>query len=277
MSDPTDFSESQEKLVELAVAGDRAALERLCHAIEGPIYRLAVRMLGDLGEAEDAAQEILVQTVTRLAQFEGRSRFSTWVYTIASRHLLRFRVSQREQRRYLVSWVAGNIDSGLAVTEPAAEPEGEVALLERELRWTCTQAMLLCLSREERLAILLAEVLGATDTVGAAICEITPLAFRKRLQRARAQLRPLMEERCGIVNAGNPCRCRRQAAAMQRHRGLSLDWANQPEDVQARLLRADQQLAILSEAGQLFALDPPIAPPHRIWQGLTAAFPELFK
>lgn len=52
------MTESLEQLAERAVAGDRGALEALCRALQGPIYRLAQRMLGHPDDAEDCAQEI---------------------------------------------------------------------------------------------------------------------------------------------------------------------------------------------------------------------------
>jgi hypothetical protein len=108
--------------------------------------------------------------------------------------------------------------------------------------------MLLSLSREERLAVLLGDVLGATDTVGADICEIAPDAFRQRLARGRAKLRPLLEAQCGLSNPSNPCRCERQAAAKQRA-GMKLPVYRDPEDAEA-LSRAGDQLGTARMAGR---------------------------
>jgi DNA-directed RNA polymerase specialized sigma24 family protein len=57
-----------------AIEVDRHALERLVRAIQGDIYGIALRMLCNREDAEDATQEILVRVVTRLAQFDFRSR-----------------------------------------------------------------------------------------------------------------------------------------------------------------------------------------------------------
>jgi len=67
--------------------------------------------------------------------------------------------------------------------------------------------MLLCLSREQRIAYLLGDLLRFTDTDGARICDISPATFRQRLARARATTRELMGQRCCLVRASNPCRC----------------------------------------------------------------------
>ena len=60
-------------LARSAVAGDAAALSALCRALEAPVFRLCLRMLGDVRDAEDAAQDVLVKVITNLSRFEGRS------------------------------------------------------------------------------------------------------------------------------------------------------------------------------------------------------------
>ena len=264
---------SLEELAARAVKGDKAALQRVCHAVQGPIYRLALRMLGGAQDAEDCTQEILILVVTHLAQFEGQSLLSTWVYTIACRHLLRARRSRMEERAVPLTQVESVIDLGLAATDPTSLPEGDVRVLARDVQRTCTQAMLLHLSREERLAVLLGDVLGATDVIGAAICEIEPDAFRQRLSRGRGKLRPILEERCGLSKAENACRCARQAAAKQRA-GLKLPVYRDLDDEDA-MSRAGDQLGRMMRLGGVFAVDPPPLPRRELWRELERRFPDL--
>jgi hypothetical protein len=55
--------------------------------LQGDVYGLALRMLWNHEDAEDATQEILVRTVTRLGQFDFRSKLKTWVYRIAVNYI----------------------------------------------------------------------------------------------------------------------------------------------------------------------------------------------
>ena len=71
----------------------------------------------------------------------------------------------------------------------------------------CTSGMLLCLDREQRLAYILGAIFGVSDTVAAEVLEITAENFRQRLARARRDLRNFMNDKCGLVNHANPCRC----------------------------------------------------------------------
>lgn len=260
---------NQDPLAELAaaaVAGDRRALEPLCRALEGPIYRLSLRMLGDAEDARDATQEILVRVITRLAQFRGESKLLTWAYTLATRHLLRAR--SRVERTRDVPTLAARIDAGLAATAPDAVPTAEAHAAVRETQLACTQAMLFALSREERIAIVLADVLGADDATGAAVCETSIEAYRKRLSRARATLRPLLEQRCGLADAAAPCRCPRQARAKELAGPVALRWAHLPVVDAARIDAAAGELGRLHRMPAVFAFDPPIAPPAELWEQL---------
>lgn len=273
-------ADALDALVPRATAGDPAALRALCERLQGPVYRLALRMLGHPADAEDAAQEIVVQVITRLASFEGRSRLMTWVYTIASRHLLRTRARRREQAASAEA-LAAQLDAGLAAAAaaPALHPQ-ESPVLEKELRIECVHGMLLVLSRPERLAYVLAEVLGASDRIGAEICEISPDAFRQRLARARAEMRPLLAERCGLADVANPCRCDSQARAAHAA-GLihpsRLRFARLPVEPDADLARADQELGALHRLGRVFDGDGPLAPPRELWQRIADACPELLQ
>lgn len=254
------------ELAALAAAGDRRALEPLCRALEGPIYRLSLRMLGDPEDARDATQEILVRAITRLAQFRGESKLLTWAYTLATRYLLRAR--SRVERTRDVATLTAWIDTGLGVTAPDSVPTADVNAAVRETQLACTQAMLFALSREERVALLLADLLGADDATGAAVCEVSIETYRKRLSRARATLRPLLEVRCGLADAAAPCRCARQARAKELVGPVALRWAHLPVVEAARLEAAASELGRLQRMPAVFAFDPPIAPPAELWQQL---------
>jgi RNA polymerase sigma factor (sigma-70 family) len=159
-------------LARRATEGDRGALSELVREIQHPMYRLALRFLGNPDDAQDACQEILIRIVTRLGTFEGRSKFSTWAYTVAVRLLLRTRNRLYESAVQGAEQYAAAIDAGLGDVDPTLE-EVEFRLLSEEVRISCTYGMLLCLPRPQRAAYLLADVLGVTDGEGAEILDIS--------------------------------------------------------------------------------------------------------
>jgi hypothetical protein len=78
-----------------------------------------------------------------------------------------------------------------------------------EVRLACLQGMLLCLSREIRLAFILGVVFEVTSAEGGRILNITEETFRQRLSRGRKQIQEFMTKKCSLVNPGNPCACAR--------------------------------------------------------------------
>ncbi len=202
---------SNEELVDLAKGGDKNALEMLIQRIQNQIYNLAVRMLYDPADAEDTAQEILIQIITRLGGFKGEAAFTTWAYRVAVNYLLTTR------RRLAEKTITSFDDSEALITRNSAnawresESEAQQGLVVEEIMISCLQGLLLCLDREHRLAYILGEIFDVTGEQGAEILEISQAAFRKRLSRARKRLRDFMLKNCALINPTNPCKCANQA------------------------------------------------------------------
>jgi len=202
-------------LIARAKSGDRDALEDFVRHHQRWIYNIAIRMLAHPTDAEDATQEILIKAITQLAAFEGRSTVRTWLYRIVVNHVLNMRRGQAERPMTFSEYGRG-LDGtpDLDVADFAAGQD--VRLLVDEARIGCTSAMLLCLDREQRLIYVLGEIFGVTDTIGAEVLETSEDNFRQRLARARRDLHSFMNDKCGLVNQSNPCRCARKTAGFIR-------------------------------------------------------------
>ncbi len=199
-----------ENLVEQAKTGNQAALETLIRRIQHQVYNLARRMLWHPADAEDATQEILIKIMTHLSQYRQESAFTTWVYRVATNYLLTTRKRRAEQRQATFEEFGQQLESRMDV-EVNLPPDGlDQRLLLKEVELSCTMGMLLCLDREHRLAYILGELFGVTSEEGAYILEISSLAYRKRLSRARTRMRGFMNNTCGLVNPANNCHCERQ-------------------------------------------------------------------
>jgi len=89
----------EEELVRRARADDPAAVDQLIRRYQKKVYSIAYQMSGsDPEDARDCAQEALIQVFRNLARFEGRSRFSTWLYRVVVNTCLDAR---RRRRRWL--------------------------------------------------------------------------------------------------------------------------------------------------------------------------------
>lgn len=75
-------------IVGRAQDGDLAAFEQLLRHYQGPLFRLAYRLLGDRGEAEDALQDTMVQVWRKLPGLMEPLVFRSWVYQIMTRRCL---------------------------------------------------------------------------------------------------------------------------------------------------------------------------------------------
>src|SRR5262245_8837807 len=179
--------------------GERAALEALVRAVEGDVRALALRFLWHPQDAEDASQEILVRIVTGLGTFRGESRFRTWAYRVACNTLLSLRRRRMEQEPLSFQALGEDLATGLTEEPPAADLGVDHALLLEEVKIGCTLAMLLCLDRGQRLAYILGEIMELDHAEAAAVLEISPAAFRKRLSRARASIVDFTMSHCGLV------------------------------------------------------------------------------
>jgi RNA polymerase sigma factor (sigma-70 family) len=209
-------AESSEALAARARDGDGTALSVLIERVQDEIYRLSLRMLWHPQDAEDATQEILFRIVTSVATFRGESAFRTWAFRVATNHLLNVKRSRVEMQSLTFDSFAKDLADGLSSTaEPAARAADapDQVLLEEEVKIGCTQAMLLCLDRDERIAYILGDVFELASPEADDVLDIEPAAFRKRLSRARAQIREFMEANCGLIGTRAACRCARRVAS----------------------------------------------------------------
>ena len=202
---------SLEVLARRSREGDKNALEELIRRIQDRVYGLSLRMLYHRVDAEDAAQEILLKIVTHLGGFRGESAFITWMFRIASNHLLNVRRSQKECKSGSFEEYERNLDRESADNWHESESDAQQKLIVEEIKISCLQSLLLCLDRGHRLTFILAHIFDMTGDQGAEILGITPQAFRKRLSRARVRICDFMLKNCSLINPGNRCRCERIA------------------------------------------------------------------
>jgi RNA polymerase sigma factor (sigma-70 family) len=261
-------------LVRRAVAGDANALDALCRELEAPVFGLCLRMLGSLDDAKDATQEILVKVVTHLSDFEGRSSVKTWAHRIAVRHVLAMRATKAETRAVPIEQFGDLIDRGLAFGATAPPPGPDERALAREVRLSCTQGMLLALDRDQRIAVVLIDILGLDAAEAAEVVEVSHEAMRKRLSRAHQRLEAFMKAKCGVADPDAPCRCERQVAG-KRAVGLP------PEH--ARLERLVPGVDVVTAAAELrdvrqvLVVDGQLVPPPSIRERLKAHLPTLLR
>jgi uncharacterized protein (TIGR02246 family) len=210
--DEAPVNHDEELSVRKARDGDRESLEWLVRRHSPWIYNIALRMLCHPDDAQDASQEILVKVITRLATFEGRSSFRTWLYRIAFNHLLTLKQLRRERWTFEAY---GRVLEELPERElvDSSAPPADVQVWFEEAKIGCTTGLLLCLDRDQRLIYILGDIFGVSDRLGAELLDVSRDNFRQKLSRARRDLQSFAQGKCGLINPANSCRCTRKTKA----------------------------------------------------------------
>jgi RNA polymerase sigma factor (sigma-70 family) len=218
MKNPLSEKYSEEvnrSLVESSLKGDRKALDQLIHLHQPFIYNVAWKMVHDPNDAMDLTQEVMIKVITKLSQFNFNSSFRTWLYRIVVNEFLQAKRKKREE--FFISFDAhGDRLDAIPNPELTAEEKIEFHELSQEMQIRCMSGMLMCLNREQRLIYVLGDTFGINHQVGADIFNISPQNFRVKLHRARKDLYNFMNNKCGLVNKNNPCRCPKKTKALKK-------------------------------------------------------------
>jgi RNA polymerase sigma-70 factor, ECF subfamily len=193
---PTDALDEDRRLVDRAKGGDVRAFEALVRRYERWVFTLALRMVGDRADAEDMAQEVFLKAYRGLPGFRGGSRFSTWLYAIASHHCLNYLASRdvRARRARRVDSPAGAHGEAAtpAVDRVADESPGPDAALERRDLRRMIQSALACLTEEHRIVLILRDIHGMAYGEIAENLGVELGTVRSRLHRARTELKAVL-------------------------------------------------------------------------------------
>src|SRR5690349_10183234 len=107
------------RLMELCKVGDSSAIEHFVQTYQQDIYRLALSILDDSDEAEDATQDSLLTALRSLDSFRGASTLTTWLYSITV-NICRTRL-QRHKRRERLTKILGTILQIHKARQPSVE------------------------------------------------------------------------------------------------------------------------------------------------------------
>ena len=197
-----------EALAEQAKAGSKEAVEEILIEIQDMVFNLSLRMLGTIHDAEDASQEILIKVMTHLSGFRGESAFTTWVFSIATNHLLNYKKHLFANAPLSFEFYGEDIVNGKTEDIPDMSGGVDKNLLEEELKMSCTNVMLQCLDGESRCIYILGTMFKADSRIAGEILGMTPEAYRQQLSRIRRKVAEFLKEYCGL--AGGRCSCKKR-------------------------------------------------------------------
>ena len=166
-------------LVGRAKQGSTVAFAELVARVRSRVRWWADRVIHDDDEADDIAQQVLLKLHVRLREFEGRSRFTTWLYRMTVNTALNHRRVQRRREQLLRE--ASSASALDAPERDAREETGRVA----ELLSACASE----LSGREREVFEMADLRGMTASDIAKTLGVQPVSVRAALSRARRRIR----------------------------------------------------------------------------------------
>ncbi|WP_448542037.1 sigma-70 family RNA polymerase sigma factor [Roseiflexus sp.] len=154
------------------------------------VYAQAIRLLGDVDEAEGALQQTFIKACDKLDTYEGRSGLGSWLYRIATNEALM--LLRQRSPRIAIDNVADTIQADEMpqhLTPWTLDPA--TAALNSELRATLEQA-LMALPETLRVVFVLRDIQGLSTEETAAMLGLGESAVKVRLHRARLRLRELL-------------------------------------------------------------------------------------
>ncbi|MCC6904986.1 MAG: sigma-70 family RNA polymerase sigma factor [Anaerolineae bacterium] len=173
--------DTDQELVVLALRGDQEAFAELVERYQRAVFNLTYRMLGEAGEAEDAAQEAFLRAYQHLDRYDHARSFKTWLLSIASNYCI-----DRIRKRRLI-WLS--LDEPLpphpALMSQEAGPERRAIEDERH---ALIQGLLDRLAPEYRAAVVLRYWYDMSYVEIADMLDTTESAIKSRLFRARQAL-----------------------------------------------------------------------------------------
>lgn len=172
--------DNNDKVIERAVGGDEQAFRSLVVEYGPYVYRLAHRLTGSKRSAEDIAQECFLKVFRKLAQYDRRSGFETWLYRIVVNTGIDYMRKDRDRQRM----ISGVDQARVSGSEFSPSRQAQSSEVRQQ-----TQEALQQLSEMERVAFLLKHSEGYSLTEISQVLGVSVNSTKQALFRAVKKLR----------------------------------------------------------------------------------------
>ena len=175
----------EKELIKKAQEGDRNALAKLVKQYEQTVYNFAFKICRNKERAEHTMQETFLSMVKSIKQFSGKSKLSTWLYTVVSNHCLMMARSNKKHLHTSLDDEDSLIDEK-NITDWNISPQ---RIAENDELKDILNEAINKLPPDYRVVFMLRDIQGfSTEETGKAI-DLSVPAVKSRLHRARAFLR----------------------------------------------------------------------------------------
>lgn len=184
----------EKRLIKKASAGNESAFEQLILNYEKPIYAICLRMLGNEQDAYDAAQEVCMKIWRQLHTFKGDSKFSTWLYRIATNQCLDHLRKLKAKKDDISLYQHNQEDGEEWILEHSVQENSLEQYIEQEEMKAVLQKGLMELKDEYREMIVLRDLQGHSYEEMSSILGVSQGTIKSRLSRARLKLRQILTQ-----------------------------------------------------------------------------------
>ncbi len=181
----------EKDLIAKAQEGDPMAFETLIANHQKQIFSIAYRIAGNPEDAADMAQEVLVKIFKNLKNFQGNSKFSTWLYRVATNTCLDEQKKSRRHTAYSLDAELSTEEGSMATELTDTGPTPEQALERRTLQ-TAVNDAISKLHDEHKKVLILRDIQGFSYEEIGAILQCSEGTVKSRINRARANLKKIL-------------------------------------------------------------------------------------
>jgi RNA polymerase sigma-70 factor, ECF subfamily len=182
---------TDKQLVEEFLAGNEAAFEDLISRYTTKAFSLATRLTKCKEDAEEVLQDVFVTVHRKLAMFEGKSSFSSWLYRITVNAAL-MKLRKKKQEQSIPMQEVASLIKNIPSSENFNWAEGDSRRVRSEII-NELEAAISELPDEYRPVFILRDIDGLTSKEVSEILSISVPAVKSRLHRSRLLLRKRLE------------------------------------------------------------------------------------
>lgn len=182
-------TQSEHQLIAKVKKGDERAFAQLVKLYEQTVYGFAFKLCRDKDKAEESFQDTFINVYRKIDQFDSRSKFSTWLYTIVANNCL---MSRRKRK---LDGLMESFDDAPDVNDESVQQQLQSwddtpieTLMNKELRKTMDDAIQE-LPAEYKVVFVLRDLENRTAEETAKILKLSVPAVKSRLRRSRMFLR----------------------------------------------------------------------------------------
>ncbi len=176
-------------LVQRISAGDSIAFEQFLLRYERRVLLLAMRLLGVMDDAQDAAQEVFLKTFKYIHRFDIRKPVEPWLMRMTV-NVCRDIGRNRQRRRNTFTEIS---EPEMIADQSAGPYDGVADEQRRQMLWTALKN----LPEKERMAVILRDVEGLSTSEVAEILRSSETTVRSQISRARLRMKVAIEQMTG--------------------------------------------------------------------------------